>query len=77
MWGPQADEVFLAPDERPSRATGAAVGAAVGVLEACVPGTGGRVMAFVGGPCTRGPGAVVGPSKAEALRTHNVSRPSP
>ncbi|KAK6028360.1 Sec23/Sec24 trunk domain protein [Ostertagia ostertagi] len=45
---------------RPLRATGAALAVAVTLLEQCFPNTGARIMAFVGGACTHGPGAVVG-----------------
>ncbi|KAK9805138.1 hypothetical protein WJX72_001479 [[Myrmecia] bisecta] len=58
------------PSERPLRAIGAAAGVAVGLLEACVPGCGARIMVLTGGPCTTGPGLVVGVDKAEAIRTH-------
>lgn len=58
--------------ERPQRATGAAVGIAVGLLEACVLGSGGRVLLFTGGPCTIGPGMLVGEDLAESIRTHKV-----
>lgn len=70
----QADEVVVSLTERWQRATGAAVGAAVGLLESCVPGSGARAMVFTGGPCTRGPGLVVGPNKADPIRTHKVGR---
>nr|CDJ97004.1 Sec23 Sec24 trunk region domain containing protein [Haemonchus contortus] len=45
---------------RPLRATGAALAVAVTLLEQCFPNTGARIMTFVGGACTHGPGAVVG-----------------
>eukprot|EP00899_Mesostigma_viride_P007974 jgi/Mesvir1/17178/Mv07599-RA.1 len=62
---------YPVPDgTRPLRATGAAVAVAVGMMEACCPGVGGRVMLFVSGPTTVGPGLVVGPDLAEPIRTH-------
>jgi protein transport protein SEC23 len=32
---------------------------AAGLLGACLPGTGARIVALVGGPCTEGPGTVM------------------
>lgn len=45
-------------DQRAARCTGAALNLAAHLLGACVPGTGARIMAFLGGPSTEGPGAV-------------------
>ncbi|CAI4223399.1 unnamed protein product [Auanema sp. JU1783] len=58
---------------RPMRATGAALAVAVGLLEACFPNTGARVMTFVGGACTHGPGAVVGDELKNPIRSwHSI-----
>lgn len=57
-------------DRRPQRATGAALGLAVSLLESCVPASGARVLLFTGGPCTVGPGLVVGRELKEAMRAH-------
>lgn len=72
--------VGVQPDRQPSsrqqrlvRATGAAVGVGVGLMENCIPGTGGRLMVFTGGPCTTGPGAVVGLALEDSIRTHRVT----
>lgn len=35
-----------------------ALSVAAGLLGACLPGTGARIIALVGGPCTEGPGTV-------------------
>lgn len=35
-----------------------ALNVAAGLLGACLPGTGARIIALVGGPCTEGPGTV-------------------
>ncbi len=35
-----------------------ALSVATGLLGACSPGTGARIIALVGGPCTEGPGTV-------------------
>ena len=45
---------------------------AVGLLECCAPGLGGRVMLMTAGPCTTGPGMVVGQDLAEPFRNHKV-----
>lgn len=56
---------------RPQRATGTAIDVAVRLLEFLQsPSTCGKVMVFAGGPCTRGPGMVVGSEKSELLRFH-------
>lgn len=41
------------------RSTGAALSIAVGLLECTYPNTGARIMMFLGGPCSQGPGQVV------------------
>ena len=60
--------------QRLVRATGAAVGVGVALMENCIPGSGGRLMVFTGGPCTTGPGTVVGPALEESIRTHRVKQ---
>ncbi|CAN6462657.1 unnamed protein product [Victoria cruziana] len=54
----QSDQWPVQPSNRAARCTGVALSAAAGLLGACVPGTGARIMALVGGPCTEGPGTV-------------------
>ncbi|VDL75951.1 unnamed protein product [Nippostrongylus brasiliensis] len=54
---------------RPLRATGAALAVAVTLLEQCFPNTGARIMTFVGGACTHGPGAVVGEELKTPIRS--------
>ena len=44
-------------------------------MENCIPGSGGRLMVFTGGPCTTGPGTVVGLPLEETIRTHRVHPP--
>lgn len=56
---------------RPLRATGAAIAIAVGILEACYPNCGGRVLAFVGGACSYGPGMVVDDDLKNPIRSHH------
>ncbi|XP_022959047.1 protein transport protein SEC23 [Cucurbita moschata] len=55
---------------RPRRATGAAISAAVALLEGCRVNSGSRVMVFTSGPATVGPGIVVDSDLAHSIRTH-------
>ncbi|KAH9299356.1 hypothetical protein KI387_031038, partial [Taxus chinensis] len=52
----QRDQWPVEANNRPMRCTGMALSVAAGLLGACVPGTGARIIALVGGPCTEGPG---------------------
>jgi protein transport protein SEC23 len=56
-------------DKRPLRATGVAVSVAISLMEhtAC----GGRIMVFMGGACTQGPGLIVSSELREPLRSHH------
>lgn len=54
----QTDQWPVPPGSRPARCTGVALSVAAGLLGACNPGTGARIIALVGGPCTEGPGTV-------------------
>lgn len=54
----QTDQWPVQPGHRPQRCTGVALSVAAGLLGACLPGTGARIVALVGGPCTEGPGTV-------------------
>lgn len=56
---------------RPNRATGTAMSVAVGLLETAVPHSGARIMTFVGGPCTSGPGRIVATELTETMRSHH------
>ena len=55
----QRDPWSVAQGKRPLRSVGAALSIAVGLLECTFPNTGARIMTFMGGPCTQGPGMVV------------------
>lgn len=59
------------PGCRPPRCTGAAVSAALGLLECCLINTGSRIMVFTSGPATVGPGLVVDTDIRQAMRTHH------
>ena len=52
------DQWPVLPGNRSLRCTGVALSVAAGLLAACVSGTGGRIVALVGGPCTEGHGSV-------------------
>jgi protein transport protein SEC23 len=54
----QGDPWSVKADQRPARCTGLALSVAANLLSACVPGVGGRILSFVGGPCTEGLGMV-------------------
>ena len=54
----QRDPWPVTTGKRPLRSTGVALSIAVGLLESSNPNYGGRVMCFVGGACSQGPGQV-------------------
>ncbi|KAL5549635.1 hypothetical protein UlMin_004866 [Ulmus minor] len=60
----------VAADRRSTKCTSTAVSVATSLLGACVPGSGARMMAFVGGPSTEGPGAIVSKNLSEPIRSH-------
>lgn len=54
----QKDPWPVASEHRAARCTGTALSLAAHLLGVCVPGSGARIMAFLGGPSTEGAGAV-------------------
>eukprot|EP00850_Spirogloea_muscicola_P001226 SM000004S15096 [mRNA] locus=s4:1232983:1238730:+ [translate_table: standard] len=66
----QRDAFPVQPEQRAARCTGTALSVAAGLLGACVPGSGARILTFVGGPCTEGPGTIVSKDLTEAVRSH-------
>eukprot|EP00211_Chloroparvula_japonica_P003748 CAMPEP_0119129606 /NCGR_PEP_ID=MMETSP1310-20130426/7282_1 /TAXON_ID=464262 /ORGANISM="Genus nov. species nov., Strain RCC2339" /LENGTH=774 /DNA_ID=CAMNT_0007120039 /DNA_START=261 /DNA_END=2588 /DNA_ORIENTATION=+ len=58
------------PGHREVRCTGAAISVAVGLLETLRLHSAARIMCFMSGPCTVGPGKVVNIPKAEHMRMH-------
>uniref|UniRef100_A0A7N0UJL5 Protein transport protein SEC23 n=1 Tax=Kalanchoe fedtschenkoi TaxID=63787 RepID=A0A7N0UJL5_KALFE len=66
----QKDPWPVSNDVRASRCTSTALSVAASLLGACVPGSGARIMAFVGGPSTEGPGAIVSKTLTEPIRSH-------
>ncbi|XP_011410444.1 PREDICTED: protein transport protein Sec23A-like isoform X2 [Amphimedon queenslandica] len=67
----QRDPWTVQQGNRPLRATGVALSVAVSLLEATFPNAGARVMLFIGGPCTQGPGMIVGESLKDPIRSHH------
>lgn len=67
----QRDPWNVPQGKRALRSTGVALSIAVGLLECCYPGTGGRVMLFMGGPCSQGPGQVVNDELKMPIRSHH------
>lgn len=66
----QRDAWPVPSDQRVARCTGTALQVALGLVESACPRQGSRVMVFVGGPPTVGPGAMVDRSKNETIRSH-------
>ncbi|CAM9404050.1 unnamed protein product [Discosporangium mesarthrocarpum] len=66
----QRDAWPVSQDQRVARCSGTALQVAVGLLESGCPRQGSRVMMFVGGPATVGPGQIVGRPKKETIRSH-------
>lgn len=67
----QRDPWPVATGKRPLRSTGAALSIAIGLLECTYPNTGGRIMLFMGGPGTQGPGMVVDNELKNPMRSHH------
>ncbi|KAL6557405.1 Protein transport protein S23 C [Orobanche minor] len=66
----QKDPWPVASDHRAARCTGTALSLAAHLLGVCVPGSGARIMAFLGGPSTEGAGAIVSKNLSEPIRSH-------
>ena len=66
----QRDSFPVSSDQRPSRCTGSALKVAAGILAACSPDTGARIIGLVGGPCTDGPGLIVSKELTDPIRSH-------
>ncbi|KAI3688396.1 hypothetical protein L1987_82108 [Smallanthus sonchifolius] len=64
------DQWPVAPGNRSLRCTGVALSVAAGLLGACMPCTGARIVALVGGPCTEGPGSIVSKDLSDPVRSH-------
>eukprot|EP00249_Psilotum_nudum_P023949 c29037_g1_i2 orf=226-2505(+) len=66
----QRDPWPVQTDQRAARCTGTALSVAAGLLGVCVPGTGARILAFLGGPCTEGSAVIVSRDLSEPIRSH-------
>ncbi|XP_078447153.1 protein transport protein SEC23 E-like [Wolffia australiana] len=66
----ERDQWPVEAGSRALRCTGVALSVAAGLLGACLPGTGARIIALVGGPCTVGPGLIVSKDLSEPVRSH-------
>lgn len=66
----QKDPWPCQPDERVERYTGTAINVAMGLLESAVSRQGSRIMLFISGPPTAGPGMIVTRSKKDNIRSH-------
>jgi len=67
----QPDPQPTKSDERSLRCTGVALSVAIGLLENSFPNSAARIMTFIGGPCTQGPGLIVSNSLKEFIRAHH------
>ncbi len=67
----QRDPWPVPQGKRPLRSTGVALSIAVGLLEALYPNTGSRIMCFMGGPCTQGPGMIADEELKNPIRSHH------
>jgi protein transport protein SEC23 len=67
----QRDPWPVPQGKRPLRSTGAALSIAIGLLEALYPNCGARIMTFIGGPCTQGPGMIADEELKFPIRSHH------
>ncbi|XP_044013279.1 protein transport protein Sec23A isoform X2 [Aphidius gifuensis] len=67
----QRDPWPVGVGKRPLRSTGTALAVATGLLEASYANTGARIMMFLGGPCSQGPGQVVTDELRLPIRSHH------
>ncbi|XP_061552811.1 protein transport protein Sec23A [Phycodurus eques] len=71
----QRDSWPVVQGKRPLRSLGVAMSIAVGLLECTFPNTGARIMTFIGGPATQGPGMVVGDELKTPIRSwHDIEK---
>ncbi|XP_077586906.1 protein transport protein Sec23A isoform X3 [Stigmatopora nigra] len=71
----QRDSWSVVQGKRPLRSLGVAMSIAVGLLECTFPNTGARIMTFIGGPATQGPGMVVGDELKVPIRSwHDIEK---
>jgi protein transport protein SEC23 len=71
----QRDPWPVKGEHRPLRCAGTAMALATGLMETLCAGMPGRIMLFIGGPVTTGPGTIVSPELKEQLHSwHDVSK---
>uniref|UniRef100_A0A7N8WQJ0 Protein transport protein SEC23 n=1 Tax=Mastacembelus armatus TaxID=205130 RepID=A0A7N8WQJ0_9TELE len=71
----QRDPWPVTQGKRPLRSLGVAMSIAVGLLECTFPNTGARIMTFISGPATQGPGMVVGDELKTPIRSwHDIEK---
>ncbi|XP_052594547.1 protein transport protein Sec23A isoform X2 [Peromyscus californicus insignis] len=71
----QRDPWPVPQGKRPLRSLGVALSIAVGLLECTFPNTGARIMMFIGGPATQGPGMVVEDELKTPIRSwHDIEK---
>jgi protein transport protein SEC23 len=58
-------------DKRPLRASGVALSVAASLMKLAFPNHPARILAFLNGPCTEGPGQVVSVERKEVIRAHS------
>lgn len=67
----QRDPWSVSQGKRAIRSTGAALSIAISLLEATCSHTGARIMSFIGGPCTIGPGMIIDDDLKNTIRSHH------
>jgi protein transport protein SEC23 len=67
----QRDPWPVPQGKRPLRSTGVALSIAVGLLEGLYANCGARIMSFIGGPCTQGPGMIADEELKFPIRSHH------
>ena len=67
----QRDPWAVSHGKRSIRSTGAALSIAISLLEATNAHTGARIMSFIGGPCTIGPGMIIDEDLKNTIRSHH------
>ncbi|CAL8090843.1 unnamed protein product [Orchesella dallaii] len=67
----QRDPWVVPQGKRSLRSTGVAAAIGIGIMEACYPGSPSRIMCFIGGSCSQGPGQVVNDELKQPIRSHH------
>eukprot|EP01129_Flabellula_baltica_P015716 TRINITY_DN8106_c0_g1_i1.p1 TRINITY_DN8106_c0_g1~~TRINITY_DN8106_c0_g1_i1.p1 ORF type:complete len:754 (-),score=168.75 TRINITY_DN8106_c0_g1_i1:16-2277(-) len=62
------DPVVTPTTHRPALSTGVAISVGISVLQYTFPNSGAKLITLLGGPCTQGPGLIVGAEKTEPIR---------